>query len=67
MSFGKFLKTTREQKKISKYRLGQDTEIRVTTITKYENEAIQPTIKKADKLCRALGVQYIIGERRKRK
>ena len=64
MNFKDFLKTTREAKGKSLYWIHQQTEIDLTMLRRYEHGLSQPTIPKAEAICRALGATYTIGKER---
>lgn len=63
MEFKDLIKKERENKKISAYKIGKDIGISRTTIIKYENGEIGPTLKNAEKICNYLKLTYVIGEK----
>lgn len=61
MRFGEFLKQERARQNISQGKLARMTGISHSSIHFYERCMKEPTVRKADALCRALGVTYTIG------
>ncbi len=59
--FKEFLKEKRERAGISRYRLGMITGISPQQIANYESGMSEPTIRKANALCRALDAVYVLG------
>lgn len=60
MEFGEFLKEQRQAKNISIYQLSKLTDIAWSQIDGYEKGRNAPTIKKAEKICRALHTEFVI-------
>lgn len=62
MEFKELVKETRLKKKISAYKMAKDLNISRTTILKYESGEIEPTLSKADMICKYLNIRYLLGE-----
>lgn len=60
MSFQDVLISSRKAKKIPLWRLAEMSGVSKSTISSYEC-GVQPTIDKADKILRALGISYTLG------
>ena len=60
MQFSKFLQEN--QGSMSLYNLAKVTGISHTQITNYSKGTSEPTIDKADRICRALVVQLVLGK-----
>lgn len=60
MTFKEVLTQKREQKEVSVYKLSAMSGVPKSTIFSYER-GVTPTLDKADKLLKALGVSLVIG------
>lgn len=61
MEFKDFIKKSREEKGRSLYWIHMNTGIDLTLLHRYEHGLSQPTIPKAEAICRALGATFTIG------
>lgn len=62
MTFGDFQKQNREAAGMSIYRLAKLTSISEMQLGNYENQKSDPTIKNAERICKALRVTFTIGD-----
>ena len=60
MNFSEFLKEKRGN--MSLYKMAKATGISHTQITNYIKGSSEPTISNADKICRLLGVELVLGK-----
>ena len=60
MDFGEFLKEQRQAKNISIYRLSKLTNIAWSQLAGYAKGRNSPTIKNAEKICKALQTIFVI-------
>ena len=63
LSFVEYMHKVRVNKRISVYKLSKLSGVSTGTIFKWEKGKMQPSLKLADKLLKALGVGYVIGSR----
>ncbi len=59
-NFAEFIKKTREQRGMSRYKLARLAGTTITVITRYESGERTPTIETAQRICRALNARYVI-------
>lgn len=60
-TFSEVIKKHREMKGLSLRKLSQLSGVPTTSIFNYEN-GVEPTIEPADKILKALGIRFIMGE-----
>lgn len=65
MEFADFIKNKREEKRMSKYALGKMTGFTPQYIYHVETKRLQPSLERMEKLCRALGCEYVVGRKDK--
>lgn len=62
MKFSEFMRHAREGQQLSLNQLARISGITPQHLNLIEMEKTQPTLPKAELICRALGVKYVIGE-----
>ena len=60
MQFSKFLEKNLDH--YSLYKLANKTGISLNQLVNYRDGKSDPTLKKADRICKALGVKLVLGE-----
>ena len=62
MNIGFYIREVRETQGLSKYRLAKMADVSQTTLAKWENGETGINLECADRVLKALGVSYVIGE-----
>jgi transcriptional regulator with XRE-family HTH domain len=61
IDFGSLIKESRAKKRLSLHELSKESGVPITTIHNYER-GVEPTLKKADLILRALGISVTLGK-----